>query len=221
MKLIAVLLLLIAGLPALAAEGDTLYISDVFYVPIRATGCNSCIILHRGIVSGTQVTDMGEEIDGWRRIRTASGIDGWVPSQFVQTEQIGRVRAPQLEEDMAALQAENGQLQSQIDRLLADLQRVGLSVETVTLESEDGVIRQPVMQISGDVIALGAQNQELVRRNQVMQHELDVLVAENERLADNAWRTSFIYGAVAVFAGALLSALVTRLKKRRGYSEWG
>lgn len=221
MKYLISLILMFLCLPGYAAEGDTLYVSDIIYVPVRATGCNSCSILHRGLVSGTMVTDLGEATEGWTRIRTPNGIEGWMPNQFLQNEQVARQRVPQMESDLAALRAENGQLQSQIDRLLTNLEEAGLSLETITVESEDGVSRQPVMQISGDVISLNTQNQELLRRNQTMQHEMDILVAENERLADTRWRSWFVYGGLAVVVGALLSSIVAGLRKRRGYSEWG
>lgn len=221
MKYLISLILMLLCLPGYAAEGDTLYVSDIIYVPVRATGCNSCSILHRGLVSGTMVTDLGEATEGWTRIRTPNGIEGWMPNQFLQNEQVARQRVPQMESDLAALRAENGQLQSQIDRLLTNLEEAGLSLETITVESEDGVSRQPVMQISGDVISLNTQNQELLRRNQTMQHEMDILVAENERLADTRWRSWFVYGGLAVVVGALLSSIVAGLRKRRGYSEWG
>jgi len=221
MKYFVSTILLLLSLPSIAAEGDTLYVSDVLYVSVRATGCSTCGILHRGLVSGTAVTDLGEEQDGWTRIRTPNGIEGWMPNQYLVSEQIARERVPKLESDLVALRAENGQLQSQIDRLLTDLEEAGLSIETKSVEGEDGVSRQPIMQISGDVISLNTQNQELLRRNQTMQHEMDILVAENERLADTRWRSWFVYGGLAVIAGAILSSLVAGLRKRRVFSEWG
>ncbi len=220
MKLTLIPLFALFSTILLAAEGDTLYVSDVLYVPVRATGCATCSILHRGLVSGSVVTDLGEEQDGWTKVRTANGIEGWMPNQFLVTQQISRVRVPQLETDLAALRAENGQLTSQINTLMAELQESGIQVETIFPEGEDGESGQFMYRISGDLSGLNAQNQELVRRNQLMQNDLDILRAENERLLDTRWRSWFIYGALAVIAGSILSSLATRLRKRRGFSEW-
>ncbi|MBT5330590.1 MAG: hypothetical protein HOL48_02275, partial [Porticoccaceae bacterium] len=116
---------------------------------------------------------------------------------------------------------ENSLLRLQIEDLLSELTEMGLAVETVELESEEGEISRPVMSISGDVIGLNSQNEELIRRNQLMQQEIDILIARNERLEDSSWRSWFIYGAIAVLAGALLSVILPRLLPRRKYSEWG
>ena len=40
------------------------YISDEFYVPLRETPCRRCIIVHRGIKSGTPIKLLAEN-DGW------------------------------------------------------------------------------------------------------------------------------------------------------------
>lgn len=199
----------------------TLYVSDSFEVPVRKTGCSNCTIVHYGLPSGTMVYDLGEELDDWTLIRSQGGIEGWMPSRFLLDEPVATTQLVAAEAEAAALSEENLLLEQQIDDLLTELTSMGLAVETVELEGEEGEISRPVMSISGDVIGLNSQNEELIRRNQIMQQEIDILIARNERLEDTARRTWFIYGACAVLAGALLSVLLPRLLPRKRYSEWG
>jgi SH3 domain protein len=223
-KYVLSLALLCLSCSALVAQDDLpiLYVSDSFEVPVRATGCSNCTIVHYGLASGTQVFDLGEEVEDWTRIRSQGGaIEGWMPSRFLLTEAPAAVRLNDAETELSSLSEENSLLRLQIEDLLSELTEMGLAVETVELESEEGEISRPVMSISGDVIGLNSQNEELIRRNQLMQQEIDILIARNERLEDSSWRSWFIYGAIAVLAGALLSVILPRLLPRRKYSEWG
>lgn len=200
-------------------ELPLLYVSDQFEVPVRATGCSNCTIVHYGLASGTAVYDLGERNEDWTMIRSQGGIEGWMPSRFLVGEPGAR---EQLESNLGQLElltSENLMLNQQLDGLMQELRTMGLSVES--LPSDDSENPTPLMRISGDVVGLNNQNDELIRRNQFLQQEIDILTARNERLEDSSWRSWFIYGAGAVLAGALLSILLPRLMPRKKYSEWG
>ena len=213
-------LLLIGNLQA-QDQSSSLYVSDQFEVPVRQTGCNNCTIVHSGLISGTEVITLEGDADGWTRIRTQGGIEGWMPSRFLVNEPVARELLVTTTESVEQLTAENALISQQMDNLLDELYAMGLSVESVVQESEDGLTSVPVMQISGDIIGLNSQNEELIRRNQFLQQEVDILTARNDRLEDSSWRTWFIYGAAAVLSGAFLSILLPRLMPRKRYSEWG
>ncbi len=198
-----------------------LYVSDSFEVPVRKTGCNSCIIVHYGLQSGTMVYGLGETIEDWTLIRSQGGIEGWMPSRFLLDQPVASARLEIAESDAARITTENLFLNQQLDGLLEELLVMGLSVETLEYEGEEGGESVPVMSISGDVIGLNSQNDELIRRNQFLQQEIDILTARNDRLEDSSWRAWFIYGAAAVLAGTLLSIVLPKIMPRRKYSEWG
>lgn len=205
-----------------SSDLPVLYVSDSIQVPVRATGCSNCTIVHYGLSSGTAVYDLGEVEGDWTRIRSASGnTEGWMLSRFLSNEPIARDRLASAVDELSVATEENLLIRGQLDDLLGELTSMGLAVETIEVEGEDGTQSRPVMSISGDVIGLNTQNEELIRRNQLMQQEIDILMARNERLEDSSWRSWFFYGACAVFAGAILSLLLPRLMPRRKYSEWG
>lgn len=197
-----------------------LYVSDVIEVPVRATGCSNCTIVHYGLSSGTAVYDLGEVEGDWTRIRSTGGsIEGWMLSRFLVQEPAARDQLVLAEADLLIATEENLVLSQQLDSLLDELRTMGLSVES--MPSDDSENPNPVMRVSGDVVGLNNQNDELIRRNQFLQQEIDILTARNDRLEDSSWRSWFIYGAGAVLAGALLSILLPRLMPRKKYSEWG
>lgn len=200
---------------------QALYVSDSFEVPVRQTGCNTCTIVHYGLPSGTMVFSLGETIEDWTRIRSQGGIEGWMPTRFLLEQPGASARLESAEENSARLTNDNLFLSQQLDGLLEELMAMGLSVETLEYEGEEGGEVIPVMTISGDVIGLNSQNEELIRRNQFLQQEIDILTARNDRLEDSSWRAWFVYGAAAVLAGAFLSLVLPKLLPRRKYSEWG
>ena len=219
--LLSLSILFLTGNAYAQDEITHLYVSDQFEVPVRQTGCSNCTIVHYGLSSGTEVIDLGEQVDDWTLIRTQGGIEGWMPSRFLLDEPVAREQLVTANESLALLQEENLLFSQQFESLLNELYSMGLSVESSIQQSEDGLSSVPVMQISGDIIGLNSQNDELIRRNQFLQQEVDILTARNERLEDSSWRTWFIYGAGAVLAGAVLSILLPKLTPRKRYSEWG
>ncbi|MEH6466261.1 MAG: TIGR04211 family SH3 domain-containing protein, partial [Porticoccus sp.] len=78
-----------------------------------------------------------------------------------------------------------------------------------------------IKKISSNAISINQQNQELLERNGMLQSEIDVLKAANEQLSNRERNTWFLYGVFAVIAGALLTIIIPRLKRRKRFSEWG
>ncbi len=212
------------SIPAMAQDSadldpqrPLLYVADRFEVPVRQTGCNTCSILHYGLASGTPVIDLQEEADGWSKIETRTGIVGWMPSRFLFEEPVAAEKLVATQQKLDAQLAENQFMRQQIADLEAQLTEMGLSITRVASEDPNQPER---MRLMGDVTAIDNQNETLLVRNQELQQELDILVASNERLRDDAWRGWFFYGALAVVAGAILASLLPRMRPRKRYDGW-
>ena len=65
------------------------------------------------------------------------------------------------------------------------------------------------------------QLQSLVSQNNLLTQENDVLKARLSNFEKDDLYRSFLYGALAVFLGTILAALVPRLKGRRRFEDWG
>jgi SH3 domain protein len=74
--------------------------------------------------------------------------------------------------------------------------------------------------VSSKEIALNEQNQMLVKHNHMLQEERDVLRANVDDLQNNTKNQSFLYGGFLVFLGAILAAVIPRVRGRKRLSEW-
>lgn len=201
-----------------AAAGDTRYISDQVVVRLRERPCDTCKVVHPGLVTGTAFT-FREEAGGWSHIVTTDGVDGWLPSRYVVSEAPPRARVLEQERELEALRQDNKALTEQV----AVLNRTNADIKSQLDQFHkigEGIGLDPAA--LANALALRQQNEELLKRNKMLQSEVDVLAATKDRLEGNYDQRWFFYGGLAVFMGALLAILLPRLKgKRRGYSEWG
>mgnify|MGYP003664807555 FL=1 len=219
MRLFSMAVLVLLASPVSA---ETIYVSDEYTVPLRSSPCARCAILHRGIKSGTGMTLVETNNEGWTHVTTASGLDGWMPSQYLQKEPVARdlvermktqlsaaeKKVRQLTERLAQLEEENAQSLSELDHLKETNDEVSSELSSIK-------------KMSANAISMNAQNQELLERNGILQNEIDVLKATNHQLESSERNTWFLYGALAVLMGSMLTVILPRLKRRKRFSEWG
>ena len=208
---------------AIAVGGEERYISDVLYVPVRSGQTTQHRIVHNGIRSGTKVVVLeSNEESGYSRIRTSRGTEGWVPSRYLMPEPTARIKLSAAQSEIDQLKSRNRPLHDQLDKLKTDNQSLSKDVRQLKrsnqqLTDELGRIKK----ISANAITLDNNNQELLKKNELMKNEIDVLTAENERLTDKSEQEAFINGAGAVGFGVILALLVPRLMARRKKTDWG
>ena len=77
--------------PSRAAQ--TVWISDEFTVPLRSGPSNEHRIVHRGLPSGTELEVLGVDAAAeYTHVRTSSGLEGWISTQYLVKEPIARVQ---------------------------------------------------------------------------------------------------------------------------------
>lgn len=200
---------------------ETLYVSDDLRVPLRAKPCSRCSIIHQGIKSGTTLNRV-ETKDNWSHVTTRSGLDGWMPSQYLLKNQIARIRITKVEQRLQEAQQQNSSLQQQLTEARSAIS----TMEAQLTEAQSGASSisnelNEIKTISANTISIHQQNQELLERNGLLQNKIDVLTASNERLRNDESQTWFLYGALSVLFGAILAVLLPSLKRRKQFSEWG
>lgn len=217
-RISAFILLLIISASSFA---QTRYVSDDLRINLR-TGAGDQFRITKILRSGTRMTVLEESDNGeWVRVQTQTGDEGWVRVQYLQNEPVARDRLAQAEARIAELSnrgqnvgSENAQLREQNEQLTSDLQAARGESSRLSRELEE------LKQISANAVNLNRANQELMEERRLLQTEIDVLKAENERLTDDARQTWFLYGAMAVGLGVLITLIVQSLRARRRYSEW-
>jgi|SRR5690625_2590096 len=205
---------------ATASVADTRYITDRLTQSLRDKPCAECEVKFQ-IAAGTEVTLLTTDPYGWAQVETEDGRRGWLPSGQLMFQPAARAQVEEYEQRVEALHLELNALKQQLtnatnerDHLRADLEN--LSGEEGDRFAELTSLRQRVEQTSN----LVTQNQELLKNNNILQGEIDVLRASNEQLQSSQNQTWFLYGAIAMFLAAILAALLPHLKPRKRFSEW-
>jgi SH3 domain protein len=130
--------LLLVG-ASVAVQGETVYVSDLLRVGVRAEAASNDSPL--AVVSSGDELQVIEKAGGHVKVRTAAGITGWVNSVYVTAEPPARLRVEQLQSNYARLQKEleqvrgaSGDTLEENERLRGELEE--LKGETSTLHDK-------------------------------------------------------------------------------------
>lgn len=214
--------LLLSLLLSAAAAAQTRYVSDDLRINLR-TGEGDQYRITKILPSGTKMTILERgSSDEWVKVRTAGGVEGWVRTQYLQDEPIARDLLAQAQARIAALSNQRRELGSETSSLEEENRQLKSELQTAQTEAKRlGTELEELQRISGNAVKLNQTNRQLMEERQLLETEIDVLQAENERLSDDSNQTWFLYGAIAVGIGVIITLLLQSLRSRRRYSEWG
>ncbi len=220
-------IIMLGLLATLTGQGwaETVYIKDIVRVNLRTGKGLNFKILETDLPSGTKFNRIREEEDDsgrvWSLLESSNGNQGWMESQYLQTDQIARDRLATAQQELARLrqqqQNSGGQisdLELQNSRLTEELQAARSQLTSATDELNS------IKRVAADSINIDNQNQKLIKEREELKTSIDVLKNENERLRDDSNQTWFLYGALAVGIGCLLTLIVQKIRIKRRYSEW-
>ncbi len=201
------------------AYAETAYISDSLSVPLRSGPSNANRILHRGLLSGTQLEIIAHDADsGFAQIRTINGTEGWLPEQYLVNEPIARDRLvlanrtiEELSNDLEALRTELGTISR--DKGQAEQSNTRLNGRVATLEGELAEIKH----ISAGAIEQNETNQRLNELNERLSSEVDDMVTAVSALEDNVEERWLMIGGGLMLVGLILGVVI---KSRPRRSAW-
>ncbi len=210
------LLLLLASLGSFAA---TMYISDDFTVPLRRGPSNGHRIINAGLPSGMALEVLGEDkASGFTQVRTPNGTDGWVPTQYLQSEPVAKDLLVAANKRIQALEAqlkstrddfkETRSAHSQAESRSADLDR-----QTRQLQAELAELRR----VSGASIANYEENKQLKVQNQELLAQVTELTSQVGQLRRNTQLRWLMGGCALVLIGLAIGAWIKSRPKR---SSW-
>ncbi|MFT5082241.1 MAG: SH3 domain protein [Lentisphaeria bacterium] len=208
------------SLPALSAE--TVYISDVLYVPLRSGMGNEYRIINRGMKSGTPLTRNKISGDGeWSFVTTETGVEGWVRNQFISEEMTAQLKLSKALTTRAIIDKENGMLKTKNKTLSNTNIALSSKASSETRSREQMASElEKIKQLSADAIAVDQRYRELLETYQLTQTQRDSLIAENENLRDDQRLSFLFYGAGILILGMMLSVILPVLKPKKRHSEW-
>jgi SH3 domain protein len=217
-----VLVLVLTGIvPSfVSAQSGDRWVSDSFEVMMRSGKGNRQSIV-RMLPSGTQLELLElDEAEGYARVRTSGGTEGWVLSRYLLTTPPAKVRLPSVEQQLASSQAKRRELQQQLGTVQEE--RDALKRQVASLESAGGTLQEElsdIRRLSANVIAIDEQNLQLRERLAAAEQTLTELQREKERLESRSAREWFVVGAGVVIVGMILGLILPRIRWRRK-SSW-
>lgn len=207
---------------ASTAAAQTVYVSDVFYVPVRSGAGAQYRIVHQGIRSGTQMTLLGESTDGeWVNIRTEGGLEGWIPTQYLLREQPARMQLTTTQSRLAAATKRAEDLEAELKNLRAEHNVLARSSNEQAKESEQYAEElRKIRALSADAINLNQRYQDLLEKHELVQTEFDAVRAENDRLKSNNTINQWMFGAGLVVFGMFLMLILPAFVRQKRHSDW-
>jgi SH3 domain protein len=218
-KLVLGLLLVAASILCVPASAATVYISDQLTVPLRSGPSKSHKILHAGLPSGMALEVLSEDAAaGFTQVRTPTGTEGWVPTQFLSNEPAARDRLTAANRRVESLEQQLKTLRDTYQetrgaRTQSEGRVTDLSKQTEKLQAELAEVRR----ISATSIANYEENKQLKASNEALQKQVTELTSRVRELDRNVVLKWLLTGGALVLLGLMLGAWIKSRPKR---SSW-
>lgn len=207
--------LIIGALLSATAHSATVYISDVQFVAIREGLDNSTRAVERGLKSGTPL-DVIEQSDGYTKVRTPSGSEGWVADYFLSEDMVTR---DQLDTLRTRLNKSTQSRTEIVDTLKVSQQKIQeLSNASTSLKNENESLKKQLQiaaELSEKAQAIVSQNDDVSYQIESLKQQASTAIAQSEKLQDTTEQKWFMLGAVTLFGGLLLGALLPLLRRKK------
>lgn len=208
----AAALLLLPGL--LLAEAR--YVSDQFEALLRSGTSTEHQILQM-LPSGTrlELLDSDDET-GYSRVRTQSGIEGYVLTRYLMGEPAARDQLAELRRRLASAGDEQGGLSRQVDELTQELANAERTIADLTANRDQlsGELEN-IKAVSANAVELDRRSRELEGKLAESERRIAELSAERDTLRKHTSRDWFLAGGGLVLLSMLLGIGLTRVRWRR------
>lgn len=205
------------------AFGQSAWVTDELEITLR-TGPSTSNAIRLSLKSGARL-EILETLpeEGYTRVRTAGGTEGWVISRYLMDEPSAREQLADLTAQLSSASDEGSSLATQLSGIRAEYreaeQTIGrLEREKSELEAEIAEIRRT----AANVLAIDSQNKELQEDLTNSQISIDRLNEEVRTLSGQSTRNWFVAGAGVLVFGMLLGLWLPRMrpKRRSGYDTF-
>lgn len=203
-------------------SAETVYITDVLYIPMRSGKGNEYRIIESRLKSGTALEVLeADNGDGWAKIRTPNNQEGYVRSQYLTREKTAKLQLDKLEQELNRQKSENARLEKSLKEVnqAHDQLNTALSASHDSNRSTVNELEE-IKRVSANALELNKRHQDLLNQHQMLQTQIDILKAENARLKSDDKQTWFMYGAAAVLLGVIISIIVPVVRRPKNRSGW-
>lgn len=212
-------LLASTSLPLLAQ--DVRWVTDQQTLDLRS-GPNNQYKIVKYLRPGTRLRILEVNTDtDFSKVAMDNGFEGWINNRYLMNEPSGRAQLAKAKATIARLTNDSQPLRKQLLELETSNTQLTSKLGTANANGKRlSKELERIKTVSSGAIELDRSNKSLMENNQLLQHEIDVLKAENERLEDESDREWFLNGAFVVAFGAFLAMIIPRLTPKRKHTEW-
>jgi SH3 domain protein len=206
-----------------SAGGETRYVTDLIFTPIRTGPGGDYRIINKGLPSGTEVTYYGTTEDGvWAEVETRGGTRGYLRAQYLQTDIPRANQLNALEAELATSRDRASTLQQSLDEAMEQLASSDSTMSSTATElAETRAELDEIKRISGNALQLDELTKELTGKLEDASARNDLLALENARLEDRVASNQRLEGVLSLIAGIVIALLIPRLTvKRRRNDGW-
>ena len=197
----------------------SLYISDKNFVPVRRGQGNQYAIIHRGLPSGTEVT-LVKRGRQWSKIKTQSGLSGWVRTQYLLEEPTANVLLEKAQKELETLNIAFQQMKAEKNTLSTQL----LDIQQ-TLSNEQERRHQThldytqLKELSRTAVNAHEHAKQLTQELEALKADYYVLEKAKDNLEKSQRNIFFLYGAFAVLLGVIITLIIPRLRRQKRNSN--
>lgn len=154
----------------MAAQAETLYVSDLREISLRSgPGTDYKII---SFVSTGQPLVVLDASEGWSKVQTSQGKEGWVLTRFLKAEAPTRIAIEELQKKHQQVSLEKISLMTENEQLKAKMKAV---------ESELTAAREAVSRLETSYETLKKDSTEVLALKAKTQESVEALAKERER----------------------------------------
>ena len=198
----SIFLLLMSLFTAATAETYE-YVTDQLNLSLRA-GTTTKHKIRKMVSSGTKVQVL-DTAEGYTKVRTPQGIEGWMLDRHLMKQPPARERVEAAEQEVALLRDENARQKAALDD--PDI----ISPRQAELEQQLIEIRRT----ASGALNLAEQNRKLKRELLQQGKEVQALNQEVVTLRERSDQQWFLVGAIVVLISIFLGHLLPRMQLRR------
>ncbi|MCW4628414.1 TIGR04211 family SH3 domain-containing protein [Marinomonas rhodophyticola] len=214
--------LIVGLLLSATAHSATVYVSDIQFVAIREGLDNNTRAVERGLKSGTPL-EVLEQSEGYTKVRTPSGNEGWVADYFLSENIITR---DQLDVIQASLDKSIASREEIVKALnLSQEKFQELSKINTALKEENESLKQQLQEavnLTKKAQIIVAQNDDASYQLESLKQQAEAAIAQSEKLQDTTEQQWFITAPPLLSGSLLLGSLLPMLRRKKSNSgSWG
>lgn len=218
MKNLIITIALVLASSQLLAE--TRYVTDQLEITLRSGQSTKHQIL-RMLPSGQAVEVLEDDEESqYTRIRTEQGNEGWVITRYLDSQPSARERLAASEIRNVDLNARIKTIQNELQQAQAEIKQLSstksaLDQQNQQLQSELNRIKR----VSANVISIDKENTDLNAQLQLLQQQNDQAQQQISALQDSTARDWFMVGAGVILLGMIIGLIIPKIRWRKK-SSW-